>query len=157
MVRQVYSFVSRVGEFKNIREAESPDSMRAVVSTAASNINDLTAVLCADDKLEMLLKYQATATPMEGSSAGAKPEDQVGKLVHLVISCAAGLPLQTPCYAALTLSVHEHVTGTQWDGFASRCVQYTMLNIARDVDAVLLEGKSQAQATCRIKLLLHIP
>ena len=153
MVRQVYSFVSRVGEFKNIRveESSTPEMMmRPVVSTTAANINDLTAVLCAQDKCEMLLKFSTS-----GESMDKKPEEKVGKLVHLVISCAAALPLQTPCYAALTLAVHEQVKGGPWEGFASRCVEYAMLNMARDLDTVLLVGKEQARATCRIKLMLR--
>ena len=156
MVRQVYSFVSRVGEFKNIKDSESAE-MRPVVSTSAGNINDLTAVLCAEDKMELLLKFHAPPSEMEVRSIDrpGKPEEKVGKLVHLVVSCAADLPLQTPCYAALTLSVHEHVKGSQWEGFARRCVEYTMTNIARDLDTILLRGEEQAQASCRVKLMLR--
>jgi hypothetical protein len=150
LVRQVASFVSRAGEFKNIKESTVPE-LRPVESTAAANVNDLTALLCAQDKVDMLLKFQQPTSEMQQ----VKPLDKAGKLVHLVVSCVAGLPLQTPCYAALTVSIHEHVKGSQWDGFASRCVDYTMLNIARDLDTILLLGQSQAQASCRVKLLLR--
>jgi hypothetical protein len=150
LVRQVASFVSRAGEFKNIKESTVPE-LRPVESTAAANVNDLTALLCAQDKVDMLLKFQQPTSEIQQ----VKPLDKAGKLVHLVVSCAAGLPLQTPCYAALTVSIHEHVKGSQWDGFASRSVDYTMLNIARDIDTILLLGQSQAQASCRVKLLLR--
>lgn len=150
LVRQVASFVSRAGELKNIKESTVPE-LRPVESTAASNVNDLTPLLCAPDKVEILLKFQQTTTDLQQ----AQPLEKAGKLVHLVVSCAAGLPLQTPCYAALTVSVHEHIKGGQWDGFASRCVDYTMVNIARDVDTILLLGQDQAQAACRVKLLLR--
>jgi hypothetical protein len=150
MLRQLSSFVSRAGELKNIKASTVPD-LRAVESTTAGNINDLTAVLCAQDKVDMLLRYRQPAPGTEE----IKPLEKVGKLVHLVVSCAAGLPLQTSCYAAMTVSVHEQVKGGQWDGFASRCVDYAMLNIARDLDTILLLGKDQAQAACRTKLLLR--
>ena len=159
MIRQVSSFVSRVGEFKNLKESQQPD-IRAVVATTATNINDLTAVLCAEDKLEMLLKFQGPSpTVMTDSEVPAplrdNPSESVGKLVHVVVSCAAGLPLQTPCYAALTVAVHERVKGTQYEGFADRCVQYAVLNISRDLDSILLLGTYRAQALCRAKLLLR--
>lgn len=125
------------------------EEMRSVESTTANNINDLTPVLCAEDKVEMLCKFQPPETQ------GAKPADLAGKLGHLVVSCAAGLPLQTPCYAALTLSVHEQLKGGPYQGFAKRCVDYTMRNIGRDLDVILLLGKEKAQASCRIKLLLR--
>jgi len=156
MVRQVSSFVSRVGEFKNLKESPSPD-VRSVVFTTAANINDLTAVLCAEDKLEMLLKFQEAPLTSEPNSSfpWGKADESVGKLVHVIISCASGLPLQTPCYAALTLAVHEQVKGTQYQGFAQRCVGYAMLCIARDLDAILLLGQDQVQAFCRAKLLVR--
>eukprot|EP00980_Cylindrotheca_fusiformis_P009367 scaffold2047_cov129-Cylindrotheca_fusiformis.AAC.46 len=150
LVRQVASFVSRAGELKNIKESTVPE-LRPVESTAAANVNDLTPLLCSQDKVELLLKYQQPSPEFQQ----VKALDQAGKLVHLVVSCAAGLPLQTPCYAALTISVHEHVKGSQWDGFASRCVDYTMIHIARDLDTILLLGQNQAQSACRVKLMLR--
>ena len=150
MLRQVASFVSRAGELKNIKESSMPE-LRPVESTTAANINDLTAVLCAQDKVDMLLKFRQPASDTDQ----VPPIDKVGKLVHLVVSCAAGLPLQTPCYAALTVSVHEQVKGTQWEGFAGRCVEYALLNIMRDVDAILFLDEDRAQSACRAKLLLR--
>mmetsp|Transcript_5691 Transcript_5691/g.13402 ORF Transcript_5691/g.13402 Transcript_5691/m.13402 type:complete len:996 (+) Transcript_5691:185-3172(+) len=147
LVRQVASFISRAGELKNLKPAANAE-MRPVESTTANNINDLTPVLCAQDKVEMLCKFQAPETP-------AKPIDKAGKLGHLVVSCAAGLPLQTPCYAALTLSIHEQLKGGPYQGFAKRCVDYAMRNIGRDLDVILLLGKEKAQASCRAKLLLR--
>lgn len=97
--------------------------------------------------MEGLLKYSPDA---------AQPEDKVGKLVHLVISCVADLPLQTPCYAALTLAVHEQVKNTTHQGFAMRCLQYTMLQIAKELDMTLLASNPKpAKSTCRLKLLVR--
>jgi hypothetical protein len=116
--------------------------------TAASNINDLLPILCAPDKLEIFLKYNPEAQ---------EAEEKVGKLAHLVVSCVADLPMQTPCYAALTLAVHEHVKGNApFEGFASRCLQYTMLQIAKELDTTLLTSNATAsRSTCRLKLYLR--
>jgi hypothetical protein len=157
LLRQIASFVSRVGEFQNLRDApETTESitestttaLRKVEYTAASNINDLLPILCAPDKLERLLKYSPQASKME---------EKVGKLVHLVVSCVADLPLQTPCYAALTLAVHEQVKGNaSFEGFATRCLQYAMLQIAKELDTTLLTSNpTAARSTCRLKLLLR--
>ncbi|CAJ1917333.1 unnamed protein product [Cylindrotheca closterium] len=148
LVRQVASFISRAGELKNLKPSVNAE-MRPVESTTANNINDLTPVLCAQDKVEMLCKFQPPGTQ------AAKPIDLAGKLGHLVVSCAAGLPLQTPCYAALTLSIHEQLKGGPYQGFAKRCVDYAMRNIGRDLDVILLLGKEKTQAGCRAKLLLR--
>ena len=155
MLRQVYSFVSRVGEFKNIRESEAPAGeqqglqLRPVEATTAGNINDLVTVLCSQDKLDLLFKYQPA------SMSGIKAEEKIGNLGHLVISCASSLPLQTPCYAALTLAINEQIKGCQWEGFAYRCVEYGMHNFIVDLDTVLRTGKNVAHAACRMKLLLR--
>ena len=169
MIRQVSSFVSRVGEFKNItKETPKEDTglgLNAVEATTAGNINDLVLVLCSEDKLDMLFRYQQEVQPKveEGNDNTTRPtqlpaskaEEKVGKLGHLVVSCAAGLPLQTPCYAALTLAVHEQIKESQWTGFAARCVGYAMDNVARDLDEILSTGKNVAHGCCRIKLLLR--
>ena len=169
MVRQVSSFVSRVGEYKNIREATFEDiqQLRPVVATTAANINDLAVVLCSEDKLDMLFKFEQeqhlSQSKIEDGSNGSgafnpsnvKLEDKAGKMGHLLISCAAGLPLQTPCYAALTVALHEHIQGTKWQGFAHRCVNYALQHMARDLDGILRTGRNVAHGTCRIKLLLR--
>ena len=158
MVRQISSFVSRVGEFKNIREVPEGVTLRPVEATTAANINDLVGVLCSEDKVEMLFKYrldsQLQATP-QFQPAPVKPEDKIGKLGHVIISCAAGLPLQTPSYAALTLAVHEQTKETQWTGFAHRCAGYAMYQISKELDQILSSGKNIALSACRIKLLLR--
>ncbi|KAG7337317.1 MIF4G like protein [Nitzschia inconspicua] len=174
MIRQVSSFVSRVGEFKNIREETiiTPDgdetittaiSLRPLEATTAANINDLVTVLCSEDKMEMLFRYHIIEdspelkTDSESSMSvfPIAPEAKVGKLGHVLISCAAGLPLQTPCYAALTLAIHERIKATPWPGFAHRCVEYAMHHISKDLDDALSSGKNIAQEACRIKLLLR--
>ena len=162
MVRQIHSIVSRVGELKNIREEDATPELRAVESATARNVNDVTAVLCSQEKLNVLLRFQPQSAPMvqpdgqqQAQLLEVKPEDEFGKLVHLVVSCAGSLPLQTPCYAALTLSVHEQVKGGEWDGFAGRCVNYAMQQVSRDLDMILLQGTGVSQGTCRLKLMLR--
>ncbi|KAL3916674.1 MAG: hypothetical protein SGILL_005070 [Bacillariaceae sp.] len=156
MVRQISSFVSRVGEFKNIREVPEGVALRAVEATTAGNINELVGVLCSEDKIEMLFKYreQLQATP-QFQPPVVKPEEKIGKLGHVLISCAAGLPLQTASYAALTLAVHEQTKESPWKGFAHRCAGYAMYNISKDLDEILGTGKNISQPACRIKLLLR--
>jgi hypothetical protein len=167
MIRQVSSFVSRVGEFKNIKETPTEDNvgLNAVEATTAGNINDLVVVLCSEDKLDMLFRYQQEVQPKveEGTDSTTQPtqlsaikaEEKVGKLGHIVVGCAAGLPLQTPCYAALTLAIHEQIKESQWTGFAARCVGYAMDHVARDLDEILSTGKNVAHGCCRVKLLLR--
>lgn len=158
MMRQIASFLSRVGEFQNLRAPTEEEAQRLTTTlrnvefTTASNINDLLPILCAPDKLELLMKYSAEAT---------KVEDKVGKLVHLIIGCVTSLPLQTPCYAALTLAVHENVKeNPACSGFATRCIQYAMLQIAKELDTSLLTSPSSSTTTparsiCQIKLMLR--
>mmetsp|Transcript_17551 Transcript_17551/g.43779 ORF Transcript_17551/g.43779 Transcript_17551/m.43779 type:complete len:984 (+) Transcript_17551:110-3061(+) len=152
MLRQVSSFVSRAGELKNIQTTAGEQQglqLRPVVATTAGNINDLVTVLCSQDKLDMLFKYQPASTP------GIKTSEKVGNLGHMVISCAASLPLQTPCYAALTVAINEQIKGCQWEGFAHRCMEYATFNFLSDLDTVLGTGKDVAHAACRMKLLLR--
>lgn len=149
--KKISSFVSRVAEFKNLQDPPEDyqgEKLRSVEFTTASNINLLVPTLCAPDKLEFLLKYSADAT---------KPEDKVGKLVHLLVSCVANLPMQTPGYVALTVAFHERVKlNPQYEGLASRCLQYTMLQIAKELDTTLLLSTSTTgRSTCRLKLLLR--
>ena len=64
-----------VQELKNIRDSESPE-MRGVESTTATNINALTAVLCSQDKLDMLLRYQkisGASNEIEGATPYERP------------------------------------------------------------------------------------
>ncbi|MFM7141794.1 MAG: hypothetical protein ACKO2K_07780, partial [Alphaproteobacteria bacterium] len=96
----------------------------------------------------MLFKYRADAIP---------PEERVGKLGHVVVSCVAILPLQTPCYAALTLALHERTSPGQWRGFAHRCVGYAMHHICKGLDEALGGGGGGlvARGACRVRLLLR--
>jgi hypothetical protein len=151
-------------------ETSKAPLLRPAEETAAGNINDLVTVLCSEDKMEMLFKYhldqpsqqQDIPTDQDGTISMAQhprltvaPEDKVGKLGHVVVSCAAALPLQTPSYAALTLAIHEKTETSQWQGFAHRCVGYAMYHISNDLDGVLSTGKGVAHRVCRIKLLLR--
>ena len=155
MLRQVFSFVSRVGEFNDITqfdpstEAQNVFKLRPVEANTARNIKDLVNVLCSEDKLDILFKYQPASVP------GIKSEETIGNLGHLVISCASSLPLQTTCYAALTLALSDKTKGCRWEGFASRCVAYAVHNFITDLDKILRTGENVSRAACRMKLLLR--
>ena len=62
---------------------------------------------------------------------------QAGTLSTLLISCAYGLPLQTPSYAALTLGVDVRAPKETHAGFAGRCVELAMRCLGRDLDMAL--------------------
>lgn len=191
LIRQACSMVSRVGEFKNLKTDATGNasndattttdalsqiiSLRPVEATTARNMNDLVPVLCAPDKLEVFFKFTKagpTATTTTTTTTKQPPDYNIGKLGHLVVGCAAGLPLQTPCYAALTLAIHEQVRlQPPYGGFAARCVDHACVHLGRDLDAILLLQQAPvgttnnnhsspvlqlvAQAACRIKLLLR--
>jgi len=168
MMKSIYSFVSRVGEFKNIPE-QGPDALRPVEAVTAKNVMDLTATLCSNDQTEQLLAYDEPKQPdgipsmstdvawdpFSANLPGQKERDEFGKLVTVLVACVGGLPLQTPCYAALSLAIHEKVKTTRWSGFMERCISCALQHIAKDLDAVLLEGKGICDCVCRLKLLLR--
>ena len=62
---------------------------------------------------------------------------QAGTLSALLVSCAYGLPLQTPSYAALTLGVDVKAPKETHAGFAGRCVDLAMRCLGRDLDMAL--------------------
>jgi hypothetical protein len=62
---------------------------------------------------------------------------QAGTLATLLVSCAYGLPLQTPSYAALTLGVDVKAPKETHAGFAGRCVDLAMRCLGRDLDMAL--------------------
>ncbi|KAL7449373.1 hypothetical protein ACHAWC_001442, partial [Mediolabrus comicus] len=62
---------------------------------------------------------------------------EAGTLSTLLVSCAYGLPLQTPSYAALTLGVDVKAPQETHAGFAKRCVELTMRCLGRDLDMAL--------------------
>jgi len=60
-----------------------------------------------------------------------------GPLATLLLSCAYGLPLQTPSYAALTLGVDVEAPKPSHGGFAARCLTLGMRCLGRDLDMAL--------------------
>lgn len=184
-MKQLSVMVSRVGDYKAAADAaamsnnseeddnknnNSTTELRPVVTAIAKNISDLTKVVSKASNLPTFLKFIPPPPPPkdEPTTTGfvrppSKPEDQAGPMAHLIISCAATLPLQTPCYAALTLSVHaySHNSGiTEYTGFASRCVTYAMQRLSQDMDTLFLVSASHVsearpKIACRIKLMLR--
>ena len=143
MEKQLSAMVSRVGELK--AAPEEYVGKRPVVQVMSKNIGDLVAVFTNPENAALFLKYQSPVKhdvdmTMEEKDAPPqiKPTDQAGSLVHLVISCVCTLPLQTGCYAAITMAVDEKAPD-EFKGFAGRCLTYASLHLARDFDTMLLE------------------
>jgi MIF4G like len=172
--------ISRVGEFvapsTDADFQQEPDSsnnnLRPVVMATANNIAKLTQVISKPSNVATFLKFIPPPPPKKPEDTGfgftrppPKPEDQAGPMAHLIVSCAATLPLQTPCYAALTLSVHAYSKDhDDYAGFANRCVVYTLQRLSYDMDTLFLAtttggrvaGEIQRpKIACRIKLLLR--
>ena len=171
-MKQLSVMVSRVGEYKAETAAattdESTQTLRPVVAAIAKNISDLTKVVSKTSNLPTFLKFlppppaKEESTGMGFQRPPPKPEDQAGPMAHLIVSCAATLPLQTPCYAALTLSVHaySHNSSQEYAGFANRCVTYAMQRLSHDMDTLFLVSNSHVsearpKIACRIKLMLR--
>lgn len=166
--------ISRVGEFK-VPDAPpetvpGAEGLRPVVLAGAKNIGDLTKVVSKASNVATFLKFIPPPPPPkpEDQATGfgfqrppPKPEDQAGPMAHLIVSCASTLPLQTNCYAALTLSVHAHSNGhTDYAGFAKRCVFYALQRLSYDMDTLFCStaagtAESRPKVACRIKLLLR--
>jgi MIF4G like len=143
MEKQLSAMVSRVGDLK--AAPEEYGGKRPVVQVMSKNIGDLVAVFTNPGNAALFLRYQSLAKhdvdmSMEGEDTPQqiKPTDQAGSLVHLVISCVCTLPLQTGCYAAITMAVDEKAPD-EFKGFAGRCLTYASLYLARDFDTMLLE------------------
>ena len=165
-------------------------TLRPVVAGIAKNIADLTKVVSKASNLPTFLKFippppparpkleavegdapqQQQPTTMGFQRSPPKAEDQAGPMAYLMVSCAATLPLQTPCYAGLTLSVeaYSHAsssssnsnTTADYTGFAQRCVTYAMQRLSHDMDTLFLVSSSHVsearpKIACRIKLMLR--
>ena len=181
LVRQLSVMVSRLGDLKSLNtssisgddnEESESSNMRPVVVAEAKNISDLTQVVCKSTNMATFLKFvppppPPQEQPTDGSTPSfpsftrppPKPEDAAGPMAHLIVSCSSTLPLQTPCYAALTLSVNEYSKSSpEYKGFAKRCVTYAMQRLAFDMDTLFLSSASSTsrpKVACRIKLLMR--
>lgn len=135
--------------------------LRPVVKAIGMNVSDLVEVLCGAQNAQLFLKFgddndAATAADNNNevgdmaamnlnNDSEAKEENvtvinatkQAGALSTLLVSCAYGLPLQTPSYAALTLGVDVKAPKETHAGFAGRCVDLAMRCLGRDLDMAL--------------------
>lgn len=125
--RQLSAMVSRVGELKDPPEYTEEVDQRPIMHAIQKNITDLSTVLCSESNAPLFLKFE---TASEGPAAAAGP------LAMLLVNCAATLPLQTPAYVGLTLSVHQHAP-EEFKGFASRCIDYTLAVISQHFDKII--------------------
>ena len=93
----------------------------------------------ADDSND---KNDAMTEHEEGEEAEKKERtitidaaQEAGGLATLLLSCAYGLPLDTPSYAALTLGVDAKAPAATHAGFAARCVALGVRVLGRDPGA----------------------
>jgi len=134
--------------------------MRPVVKAIGMNVSDLVEVLCGPQNAQLFLKFGDDDATVNDNDDDANNEEgmgemnlnkeanddhvtvinaakQAGTLSALLVSCAYGLPLQTPSYAALTLGVDVKAPKETHAGFAGRCVDLTMRCLGRDLDMAL--------------------
>lgn len=153
MEKQLSAMVSRVGELKG----DEGIGTRTVVHAITKNIGDLVAVLTNPGNAPLFLKFQAVGTTDIDTDGDplqhVKAIDQAGSLAHLIVSCVCTLPLQTSCYATITMAVEESAP-EEYKGFASRCVAYACLHLARDFDCLLLE--TDANVSMCMNRLQHV-
>ena len=127
MENQLRAMVSRVGELHPA--SEKYNGKRPVVQVVTENIGNLVAALTNSNSAALFLKYR---------TAGNTGVDNGVNLAHLIISCVSTLPLQTGCYAALTMAVDQK-SPDEFKGFASRCLTQAAFLLARDFDHMLLQ------------------
>lgn len=154
-----------------IKAQEETPKMRGVLRTVVQNIEDLVSLVCNPDNSSLFLDFGRMQGDENYGTTPVDAEHEAGPLATLISSCAATLPLQTPSYAALTLSIEENIpkTGQENDfsGFAERCVIMASRRLADDLDktcgVVLLSGdpvktetsNDYVQSFTRAKLLLR--
>ncbi|GAX10470.1 hypothetical protein FisN_21Lh167 [Fistulifera solaris] len=132
-LRQLQQLINKVGELEVPSSVKEEGNQRPVVVSQTEKIKALTSFLCGP-QAEMFLEYERDASVVQADKLA-------GPFVSSLIHCQSVLPLQTPCYAALTLSVHEHTTvcASPFAGVSDRCVEYALRFLARDLDHTLLD------------------
>eukprot|EP00970_Alexandrium_tamarense_P011673 scaffold2556_cov207-Alexandrium_tamarense.AAC.34 len=130
--------------------------VRPVVKAIGMNVSDLVDVLCGPSNAALFLRFGGSDdTPSQenedtdnineddGMNNNTPKPKQInaatdaGPLATLLHSCATGLSLQTPSYAALTLGVEIKAPSETHGGFAGRCVELGMRCLGRDLDEAL--------------------
>jgi len=149
--------------------------MRPVVKAIGMNVSDLVEVLCGAQNAQLFLKFgddDTTTAAVENENNEGGGDDimaamnlneneenvkvinatkQAGTLSTLLVSCAYGLPLQTPSYAALTLGVDVKAPRETHAGFAGRCVDLAMRCLGRDLDMALECSTVASSSTSKSK------
>eukprot|EP00986_Skeletonema_menzelii_P005841 scaffold2187_cov127-Skeletonema_menzelii.AAC.1 len=105
-------------------------------AAAAAAANEVEANEGGDNLAAMNLNDNGEAKEEEKVTV-INATKQAGTLATLLVSCAYGLPLQTPSYAALTLGVDVKAPKETHAGFAGRCVDLAMRCLGRDLDMAL--------------------
>ncbi len=145
-LRQLQQLINKVGELEVPSSVSEETNQRPVVISQTEKIKALTDFLCGP-QAEMFLEYERDASVVQADKLA-------GPFVSSLIHCQSVLPLQTPCYAALTLSVHEHTAlrASAFAGVSNRCVEYALRFLARDLDHTLLDPACLGSNTAAVAI-----
>ena len=154
-----------------LNQEEESGGARPVVKAIGMNVSDLVEVLCGPSNAPLFLKFgsdesqnnenqdnndqdvdamNADNNEETANNKGPKAinaSEEAGPLATLLLSCAYGLPLQTPSYAALTLGVDVKAPKETHAGFAKRCLELGMRILGRDLDMAVECAVASADGT----------
>lgn len=173
LIKQLNELLHQVGQLPDKISNDNNDDnnntstggQRGVVRIMSKNITSLALVICG--KADLFLSVPHNDFETDASFVA-------GPLASSLVQAVAASPLQTPCYAALTLAVQQRHSFQQSffspqnlsnSDFAKRTVDYTIRLLSRDLDSIfLLESPHAAAATrkepipriaMRVRLLLR--
>jgi len=130
-------------EDPNHPKQQPPQRSAAVMQQIAQNVRLLTGVVCGSNRA-LFLRFDPTARTLA--------TERFGPVAVHGVRCAACLPLQTPVYAALAVSLHEasRVVAVAGDSdshanelFLPRTVAFCSQTLARDLDRLLLDSSGK--------------
>jgi MIF4G like len=150
VLQDLLHMVNKLGEIpKTVSSSNDDENMsatdtqqRCIVKKQASNIQGLTSVVCNQSNIDLFLHHEGNKS--ESDSIVLTAETYYGPMVASIVHCQSVWPIQTPCYATLTLSIDcyskvSNVTQQVSGSFAQRCVDYATLMLSRDLDLLFLD------------------
>lgn len=154
VLQDLLQMVNKIGEIPKPQSVANDDEnvsvsdntqQRDVVRIQASNIQGLTGVVCSPSNIDLFLQHEDNNNN-QNQSIGITAEKYYGPMVASVVHCQSVWPIQTACYATLTLSIdcYSKVSNVAQNSstFAERCVDYATLILSRDLDLLFLDSKS---------------